>query len=152
MRSSSKYKSYWTFTLSLESALGVPLVISARTGAFVRGAGNDTQRRLAEAIRRGNAFLQAGADCVFVIGVSDEAAIARLAREIDGPVNIFATAKTPPVSRLAQLGVARVSIGPAGLAHALAHVRRAAQRLRDEGIFEFAADRISGDELDALFG
>ena len=132
--------------------LGVPLVINARTDAFVRGAGNDMQRRLEEAIRRGNAFLQAGADCVFVIGVSDEAAIARLAREIDGPVNIFATAKTPPVSRLAQLGVARVSIGPAGLAHALAHVRRAAQRLRDEGIFEFAADRISGDELNALFG
>jgi 2-methylisocitrate lyase-like PEP mutase family enzyme len=131
--------------------LGVPLVVNARTDVFLRGIGGDDEWRMEEAIRRGNAFLQAGADCVFVLGVSDEAAIARLASEIDGPVNIFATAKTPPVSRLAELGVARVSIGPAGLAHALAHVRRAAQRLRDEGTFEFAGDRISGDELNALF-
>ncbi|HET9096952.1 MAG TPA: isocitrate lyase/phosphoenolpyruvate mutase family protein [Candidatus Baltobacteraceae bacterium] len=131
--------------------LGVPLVINARTDVFIAGGAADAQTRMEEAIRRGNRFLQAGAGCVFVLGVSDEESIARLAREIKGPLNVFATAKTPPVSRLAQLGVARVSIGPAGLAHALAHVRRAAQRLREEGTFEFAADRISGDELNALF-
>lgn len=131
--------------------LGVPLVINARTDVFLRDSGEDEEWCMREAIRRGNAFLQAGADCVFVLGVSDEPAIARLTREIQGPINIFATAKSPRVSRLAELGVARISIGPAGLAHALAHVRRAAQRLRDEGTFEFAADRISGDELDGLF-
>ena len=131
--------------------LGVPLVINARTDVFLLHTNGDRGSLLEEAVRRGNRFLQAGADCVFVLGASQEEEIARLAREINGPLNIFATAKTPPVSRLAQLGVARVSIGPAGLAHALAHVRRAAQRLRDEGTFDFAADRISGDELNALF-
>lgn len=130
--------------------LGVPLVVNARTDVFLHGTG-DMEFRVQEAIRRGNRFLEAGADCVFVLGVSDETAIARLASEIHGPVNVFATAKTPPVKRLAELGVARVSVGPSGLAHALSYVRRAAQRLRDEGTFEFAADRISGDELDALF-
>lgn len=130
--------------------LGVPLVINARTDVFLHGAGEDAWR-VQEAIRRGNAFLQAGADCVFVLGVSDEERIAHLAREIRGPINVFATAKTPPVRRLAELGVARVSVGPSGLAFALAHVRRAAQRLRDEGTFDFIADRISGDELNALF-
>lgn len=132
--------------------LGVPIVINARTDVFLhRAPGETDESRMQEAIRRGNRFLQAGADCVFVLGVSDEASIGRLAREIQGPINVFATAKTPPVARLAELGVARVSVGPAGLAHALMHVRRAAQRLRDEGTFEFGADRISGDELDALF-
>lgn len=129
--------------------LGVPLVINARTDVFLHGG--EMESRVREAIRRGNRFLEAGADCVFVLGVSEETAIARLAAEIHGPINVFATAKTPPVKRLAELGVARVSVGPAGLAHALSYVRRAAQRLRDEGTFEFAADRISGDELDALF-
>jgi 2-methylisocitrate lyase-like PEP mutase family enzyme len=133
------------------SRLRVPLVINARTDVFLRDAGPDDDWRMREAIRRGNAFLEAGADCVFVLGVSDEADVALLAREIDGPINVFATAKSPAVSRLAELGVARISIGPAGLAHALAQVRRAARRLRDEGTFEFAADRISGDELDGLF-
>lgn len=132
--------------------LGVPIVINARTDVFLHRAPADTdESRMDEAIRRGNRFLQAGADCVFVLGVSDEASIGRLAREIRGPINVFATPKTPPVARLAQLGVARVSVGPAGLAHALMQVRRAAQRLRDEGTFEFTAERISGDELDALF-
>jgi 2-methylisocitrate lyase-like PEP mutase family enzyme len=131
--------------------LGVPLVINARTDVFLRDLGAGDEWRMREAIRRGNAFLQAGADCVFVLGVSGEAEIARLVREIDGPINIFATAKSAPVSRLAELGVARISIGPAGLAHALAQVRRAAQHLREHGTFEFAGDRISGDELDGLF-
>lgn len=130
--------------------LGVPLVINARTDVFLHRTGDDAFC-MDEAIRRGNAFLQAGADCVFVLGVSDEERIARLAREIRGPINVFATAKTPPVRRLAELGVARVSIGPSGLAFALAHVRRVAQRMRDEGTFDFIADRISGDELNALF-
>jgi 2-methylisocitrate lyase-like PEP mutase family enzyme len=132
--------------------LGVPLVINARTDVFLQDIGPNDEWRLQEAIRRGKRFLQAGADCVFVPGISDELMIGRLAREIGGPINIYASAKTPPVARLAQLDVARVSIGPSGLAHALAAVRRAAQLLRDEGTFEFAADRISGDELNALFG
>ena len=131
--------------------LGVPLVINARTDAFLHAANTDAESQFEEAIRRGNAFLQAGADSVFVVGVSDEDGISRLTLQISGPVNIFATASTPPVARLAELNVARVSIGPSGLAHALAQVRRAAQHLRDEGTFEFASDRISGDELDALF-
>jgi 2-methylisocitrate lyase-like PEP mutase family enzyme len=130
---------------------GVPLVINARTDVFLHDGKSDAWR-MEEAIRRGNRFLQAGADCVFVLGVSDEAAIAQLAREIDGPINVFATAKTPPVARLAELGVARISVGPSGLAHALKYVRLAAQRLRERGTFEFTGDRISGDEIDALFG
>lgn len=131
--------------------VGVPLVVNARTDVFLRRGGRDDESCLQEAVRRGNGFLEAGADCVFVLGVSGEAAIERLARDINGPINVFANPKTPPLARLAELGVARVSIGPAGLAHALAYVRRAAQRLRDEGTFEFTGDRISGDELDALF-
>ncbi len=132
------------------SRIGVPLVINARTDVFLAVDGDD-EWCTAEAIRRGNRFLQAGADCVFVLGPSDETAIARLAREIRGPINVYAGPSTPPVKRLAQIGVARISIGPGGLAHALAYVRRAAQRLRDDGTFEFVSDRLSGDELDAMF-
>lgn len=131
--------------------LGVPLVVNARTDVFLRSIGSDEEWRIAQAIQRGNAFLAAGAHCVYPIGSLNEETIARLAREIRGPINVLATPQTPPIARLAQLGVARVSIGPAGIAHALAHVRRAAQLLRDEGTFEFTSDRIPGDELNALF-
>src|SRR5439155_19557027 len=44
---------------------GVPLVINARTDVFLRGDGS-----VEEAAERGNAYLAAGADCVFAIGVA----------------------------------------------------------------------------------
>jgi 2-methylisocitrate lyase-like PEP mutase family enzyme len=96
---------------------GVPLVINARTDVFLRGDGN-----VDEAVRRGNAYLAAGADCVYPIMVADAAEIERLAAEIEGPVNVLHREGVPPVAELERLGVARVSLGSglfrAGLAHA----------------------------------
>ena len=67
--------------------------------------------REAEAIRRGNAFLAAGADCVFVPFVTDREAIARLAKEIRGPLNILAGPASPELADLERTGVRRVSVG-----------------------------------------
>ena len=129
----------------------MPLVINARTDPFLENIGESDSWRLEEAIRRGNRFLEAGASCVFVPGVSDEQTIATLAKEIRGPLNVLASAASPPVARLAQLGVARVSVGGAAMGHALAHFRTAAAATLREGTFEFAADRIPHAQLNALF-
>ncbi|MGZ6125285.1 MAG: isocitrate lyase/PEP mutase family protein, partial [Myxococcales bacterium] len=75
-------------------AAGVPLVLNARTDAFAAPA-LAGEARTAEAIRRGNAFLAAGADCVFVPFVSDREVIARLAKEIRGPLNVLAGPASP---------------------------------------------------------
>lgn len=131
--------------------LGVPLAINARTDVFLDRVGPGDEWRLREAIERGRRFLQAGATSVFVPGVTDEETIATLAKEIPGPINVLASAAAPPVSRLAQLGVARVSVGGAAMAHALAHFRTAAAQTMREGTFGFASDRISHAELNALF-
>jgi 2-methylisocitrate lyase-like PEP mutase family enzyme len=131
--------------------LGVPLVVNARTDVFLDRIGPDDAWRLREAIERGTRFLEAGASCVFVPGVTDEQTIETLAKEIPGPLNVLAAASSPPVSRLAELGVARVSVGGAAMAHALAHFRSAAARTLRDGTFEFAADRIPHAELNALF-
>ena len=131
--------------------LGVPLVINARTDVFLDSVGPSDVWRLGEAIERGKRFLQSGASCVFVPGVTDEQTIATLTKEIPGPVNILANASAPPVSRLAELGVARVSVGGAAMAHALAQFRTAAKQTFENGTFTFAANRISHAELNALF-
>jgi 2-methylisocitrate lyase-like PEP mutase family enzyme len=91
-------------------ASGVPLVLNARTDAFA-APGLDAESRAGEAIRRGNAFLAAGADCVFVPFVSDGGVIARLAKEIRGPLNVLAGPATPPFAELERAGVRRVSAG-----------------------------------------
>jgi 2-methylisocitrate lyase-like PEP mutase family enzyme len=131
--------------------LGVPLAINARTDVFLDRVGPDDKWRLSEAIERGKRFLQAGATSVFVPGVTDEETIAMLTKEIPGPINILASATAPPVARLAELGVARISVGGAAMAHALAHFRSAAVRTMREGTFDFAGDRIAHMELNALF-
>jgi 2-methylisocitrate lyase-like PEP mutase family enzyme len=110
--------------------LGVPLVINARTDVFLRG-----DRDPDEAVRRANAYLEAGADCAFVIWVEDDETIRRLAAGIRGPLNVLARRGTPPVPELERLGVARVSVG-SGLMHAaLAAAERAARELVEAGTY-----------------
>jgi 2-methylisocitrate lyase-like PEP mutase family enzyme len=121
------------------AAAGVPLVINARTDAFeVRewSAGE----RLAAAVRRANAYCAAGADCLFVPHVSDAATIGRLAREIEGPINIIAGPPAPPIPELERLGVRRASLGPRVAQAALGLVRRALGELRDRGTYAVMAD------------
>ena len=91
-------------------AEGVPLVINARVDMYLGGALQGDARR-EEAIRRGKLYRAAGADCVYPILAHEDAEIAALVTGIGGPVNIMALPITPPLARLAQLGVARVTFG-----------------------------------------
>lgn len=136
---------------SVAAEHGVNLVINARTDVFLANVGSNDAWRREEAIRRGNNYLAAGADCVFVPGVSDEATIAALVSAIHGPLNILASAKTPSVDRLRALGVARVSVGSGAIGYALANFRNTALRLRDGGNFDFLGERLSHADLNALF-
>ncbi|MGC5012259.1 isocitrate lyase/PEP mutase family protein [Streptosporangium sp. DT93] len=89
---------------------GTDLVINARVDVFMNGTGSD-EERLAEAVRRGRLYLEAGADCVYPIFASEAGIIRELTGRIDGPVNILFRPGTPSLAELAELGVARVSYG-----------------------------------------
>jgi len=96
---------------------GVHVVINARIDTFVRKVGDEGEQ-LAEAIRRGRLYFDAGVDCVYPIALADPATIARLVDELPGPINIIARRGGMSVAELADLGVHRISLG-AGL-HQLA--------------------------------
>jgi 2-methylisocitrate lyase-like PEP mutase family enzyme len=82
------------------------LVINARVDIFVRiGAGD-----VPEASERGNAYLAAGADCVYPI-LAPVSSIDALVHRIEGPVNVIAEPGTPSPSELDELGVARLTWG-----------------------------------------
>src|SRR6266542_2163095 len=107
---------------------GVGLVINARVDVYLHQVGTPGQR-LAEALRRARQYLEAGADCVFPILVSDEESIAELVRDAGGPVNVLYQPGTPSLRRLAELGVARISFG-GGLHRATeALLQRLAERI-----------------------
>ncbi|MGH3735518.1 MAG: isocitrate lyase/PEP mutase family protein [Micromonosporaceae bacterium] len=95
---------------SAATAAGVNLVINARVDVFVQEWG-DPAERLAEAIRRGNLYLDAGADCVYPILAPDTETIGTLTAELKGPVNVLSRRGGPSLEELARLGVARVSYG-----------------------------------------
>jgi 2-methylisocitrate lyase-like PEP mutase family enzyme len=133
---------------SSSEELGVPFVINARTDVYhTRGTGEE---HFTETIARAKAYLEAGADCVFVPFIDDAALIGRLAAAIPGPMNILAGGTTPDIATLTRLGVKRISLGSAPMAHLMAVFRRAALEVRDHGTYGFAADRITHADLQIL--
>jgi 2-methylisocitrate lyase-like PEP mutase family enzyme len=97
-------------------AAGYALVINARIDVFLSAAPDVPQSELVvDALARARAYLDAGADCVYPIGLWEADALAAFVEGAGGPVNALAFPKAPPVAELAALGVARVSWG--GLLH-----------------------------------
>jgi 2-methylisocitrate lyase-like PEP mutase family enzyme len=127
-------------------ALRLPLVINARTDTYLAGVG-DPSTRLADTIARANAYREAGADSLFVPGVTDRETIGILAREVHGPLNILATPGAPPIAELHALGVARVSTGSGPSRAALALVRRMAGEFLEGSCATMFADQIAYQEV-----
>jgi len=131
---------------------GVPLVVNARTDTYWRSVGDDPGRRFSETVRRGNAFLEAGADCVFVPGVKDPETILGLARELSGPLNVLAGSGVPPIPKLADLGVRRVSVGSGPARAVMGLVRRIGQELLEGGTYASLSEgAVAYDEANRLF-
>jgi 2-methylisocitrate lyase-like PEP mutase family enzyme len=130
---------------------GGPLVVNARTDVYWREIG-DPEERFAETVRRGRAYLDAGAECVFVPGVKDTDTIAALVREIPGPLNILAGPGSPSVAELARLGVRRVSVGLGPARAAMGLTRRIGRELLQSGTYSsLGGDALPYTEANALF-
>lgn len=136
---------------AMAEAFGVPLVINARTDGYLLELG-DAATRFADTVRRANLYRAAGADCLFVPGALDRDTLARLVREIAGPLNVLAGKGTPPVAELAALGVRRVSQGSGPARAALATARRVALELKGQGTYDgYTRDAISYADANRLF-
>ncbi|MGA7860365.1 MAG: isocitrate lyase/phosphoenolpyruvate mutase family protein [Thermoplasmata archaeon] len=134
----------------LGESLGVPLVINARTDAL-RHAKGDDGKRLREAIRRSIAYRDAGADCVYPMGLTDADSISTFVHALGCPVNVMIREGLPPIPELKRLGVKRVSFGPSASYAALGLLRRASQEVIARGTYNSLLDgAITFDELNQL--
>jgi 2-methylisocitrate lyase-like PEP mutase family enzyme len=125
-------------------ASGMDIVVNARTDGYMIGDGDAV---FEETVRRANAYLDAGAGSVFVVGARDGELIARLVPAIHGPLNILAGPGTPLVPELARMGVKRITVG-ANIAKAvLTLVRRAAEELSGPGTYSFAEGTLTQPEI-----
>lgn len=134
----------------LGESIGVPIVINARTDALRVGEGS-AEARLKEAIRRGIAYRDAGADCVYPMGLTDAASIETYVKALEFPVNVMVRRGLPSLPELEQLGVKRISFGPSAAYAAMGFLRRAAERVLRDGVFDLLVEgAISYAELNRL--
>jgi 2-methylisocitrate lyase-like PEP mutase family enzyme len=128
----------------------IPLVINARTDALRYGEG-DEGARFKEAVRRAIAYRDAGADCVYPMGLVNAASIANFVKALDFPINVMVRKGLPPISELQRLDVARVSFGPSPSYAAMGLLKRAAMEVLERGTYENLIEgAITFDELNAL--
>ncbi len=111
------------------------LVLTARADGHLHGQRDPED--LDETIRRLQAYERAGADVLYAPGVNSVDGIRRIVESVSRPVNVLALADAPPVARLAELGVARVSTGSGLFWAAMGGLATAAEELRDRGTYAF---------------
>ena len=132
---------------ALSDSLGFHLVINARTDSFYTSQASEREK-LAESIRRGNKYREAGADCIFVQPVWDKETIRTLVKEINAPINILSNptigAGLPPsVRELQDLGVARLSLGSSLMKATLALIKKVADELSEKGTYSVLSDTMT---------
>jgi 2-methylisocitrate lyase-like PEP mutase family enzyme len=104
---------------------GINLFINARTDPFLLKFGSPDQC-LNEAARRAQVYAEAGADGIFVPGLTDLALIEKFVQLTPLPVNIMVTQGVPALPDLARVGVRRVSLGPWPMMAAMRMIGQAA--------------------------
>lgn len=131
-------------------AAGVPIVINARTDLYLRNIGNEATR-FDEAVARGKAYLDAGADCFYPITLREPSTIGRLVKALAAPININIRAGLPNVAELEALGVARASTASQVSLMAMATTRQVAEELRKTGRFDALTATITQADAQRLF-
>ncbi len=128
---------------------GEGLFINARTDVFLN-AGAGPEELLAETVHRAQRYLDAGADGIFVPGLTDPQMIKKLVQLVPAPVNIMVGPGSPSVTELATLKVARISLGsgPAQAAYATAY--RATHELLSTGTYRSVEQLVDYGELNEL--
>ena len=116
-------------------AEGVPFALNARTDAIVRGGDKPLADKLADAVERGRAFLEAGATAVFVPGVLDADATRTLVEGIGhNKVSVIGLPGALTAAEYEALGASRISYGPLTQRVALTTLQDLATDLYADGV------------------
>src|SRR6476661_9863543 len=143
-------------------AQGVHLVINARTDAYWQ-SGVEPAEAMRGTLERGKAYLQAGADCIFIPGLRNpdhiKTIIDHLSADLQdavhrvAPVNILAGPGVPSIPELAKLGVKRVSYGSGPHPAAMGLLRRMAEEARTSGTYQALTEgAVPYEEINGLMG
>jgi 2-methylisocitrate lyase-like PEP mutase family enzyme len=131
-------------------ASGIPAVLTARCEAWLVGQPDPLRVSLERLV----AFAEAGADCLYAPGVSKLDEIATIVKAVSPrAVNVLVSKFNCDltVSRLADLGVRRISVGSALANVAWGAFISAARNIKDTGAFDSLAGAAAFAEINDLF-
>jgi 2-methylisocitrate lyase-like PEP mutase family enzyme len=114
-------------------------------------------------LERGKAYLQAGADCIFIPGLRNPEHIKTVIDHLrtayqeadrrEPAINILAGPGVPSIPELAKLGVKRVSYGSGPHRAAMGLLRRIASEAQTSGTFNALTEgAVPYEEINGLFG
>jgi 2-methylisocitrate lyase-like PEP mutase family enzyme len=129
----------------------IHLVINARVDAYWQ-SGVEPQKAMSNTLERGRAYLQAGADCIFVPGLKEPTQIRAVVDHFKSPVNILAVAGAPTIPEMARLGVKRVSFGGGPMRAVMGYLRRIAQEAKTSGTYGTVLESpVPSSEMNGFF-
>lgn len=125
-----------------------PFVLTARAENFLVGRPN-----LADAIKRLQAYQEAGADVLYAPGLTREEDIRAVVQSVDRPVNVVMglMGSALDVATLSEIGVKRISVGSALARRAYGALLDAAREMMAHGSFRYADQAAPYGELNNLF-
>jgi 2-methylisocitrate lyase-like PEP mutase family enzyme len=129
-------------------SLGAKFTLTARAENYLYG-----RQDLKDTIRRLQAYQEAGADVLFAPGVKSKEDIRQIVGSVDRPLNVLVGMPTMnlTVADLQELGVTRISLGGTLARAAYGAMMRAAAEIQTQGTFGYAAEAVSGKELNGIF-
>ncbi|MCB0208775.1 MAG: isocitrate lyase/phosphoenolpyruvate mutase family protein [Anaerolineae bacterium] len=125
---------------------GIPLVINARIDVFISGFGTSMAERMAEAVTRGKAYVEAGADCLYPIVLGDLDALSRIQSATASPLNVYGPSATASLRELEAAGISRVSLGPGIMKVVLKTMQQLFEQLQGYGSIDLSASKAMASE------
>ena len=134
--------------VAVARALPFPFMLTARAENYLHGRPD-----LDDTIRRLKAFEDAGADVLYAPGLRSKDDIAAVVSSVRRPVNVLMGLQGVLLSaaELSEIGARRISVGSALYRTAMGAFLRAANEMRQQGTFGFAAAAANPRDLARLF-
>ncbi|HEY5369545.1 MAG TPA: isocitrate lyase/phosphoenolpyruvate mutase family protein [Hanamia sp.] len=132
--------------VSLE--MGASLFINARTDSYIKANHLSKEEKLSETIKRGKAYKQAGADCLYPILLKDKKDVETIIKEVGLPVNILLSEGVPGFNELKEMGLTRLSLGGNFMKFIINAMKNVTQKLLNhEGMEEITNNSVTTDYL-----
>jgi 2-methylisocitrate lyase-like PEP mutase family enzyme len=128
----------------------VPLFINARTDVFLRSLVPEPEA-VAEVIRRGALYREAGGDGFFVPGLVQLEKIRAIVESVDLPLNVLATRGVATIEELEKIGAKRLSLGARLSEAVFGRLKQIATKLlHDRSLEGLFAEGLSFAEINQL--